>query len=153
MQLYAIDLESKALMRLSNSQETELMHSFSPDGKHILFNRSRNRNVVLKDIWIMDSDGGNPRLLATPPNNDEFIYPRFSPDGRRIAFQRFDLSVRVWDIWIMNVDGGAQTRLTSAGGSNPTWSPDGKRIAFTSQRRTGNTEIYVMDVSPTVGLQ
>ena len=153
MQLYAIDLESKALMRLSNSQEKELLHSFSPDGKHILFNRSRKRNVVLKDIWIMDSDGGNPRLLATPPNNDEFIYPRFSPDGRRIAFQRFDLSVRVWDIWIMNVDGGAQTRLTFSGGSAPSWSPDGKRIAFTSQRRTGNTEIYVMDVSPTAGLQ
>jgi Tol biopolymer transport system component len=153
MQLYAIDLESKALMRLSNSQEKEMLHSFSPDGKHILFNRSRNRNVVLKDIWVMDSDGGNPRLLAAPPNNDEFIYPRFSPDGRQIAFQRFDLSVRVWDIWIMNADGGAQTRLTFAGGGWPSWSPDGKRIAFFSQRRTGNSEIYVMDVSPTAGLQ
>jgi Tol biopolymer transport system component len=52
----------------------------------------------------------------------------------------------------MNMDGGAQTRLTFAGGA-PSWSPDGKRIAFTSQRRTGNTEIYVMDVSPNAGLQ
>jgi dipeptidyl aminopeptidase/acylaminoacyl peptidase len=92
-------------------------------------------------------------LVATPPNNDEFINPRFSPDGRRIAFQRFDVSVRVWDIWIMNADGGAQSRLTFAGGGSPSWSPDGKRIAFYSQRRTGNSEIYVMDVSPTAGLQ
>jgi eukaryotic-like serine/threonine-protein kinase len=153
-QLYAIDLESRSMARLSNSQENELLHSFSPDGKHILFNRSGNRRTeVLKDIWVMDSDGSNPRLVATPPNDDEFIYPRFSPDGCRIAFQRFDVSVRVWDVWIMNADGSAQTRLTYVGGGFPSWSPDGKRIAFHSQRRAGNTEIYVMDVSPTAGLQ
>jgi TolB protein len=101
----------------------------------------------------MDSDGSNPRLVATPPGNDEFVNPRFSPDGRRIAYQRFDLSARVWDIWIMNADGGAQTRLTFAGGFGSSWAPDGKRIAFHSQRRTGNSEIYVMAVSPTAGLQ
>jgi Tol biopolymer transport system component len=63
------------------------------------------------------------------------------------------LSVRMWDIWIMNADVGNQTRLTFAGGSSPNWPPDGKRIAFASQRRTGNTEINVMDASPTAGLQ
>ena len=101
----------------------------------------------------MNSDGSNPRLVAAAPGGDEFVIPRFSPDGRRIAFQRLDAHERVNDIWIMNADGGAQTRLTFAGGSWPSWAPDGKRIAFASQRRTGNTEIYVMDVSPTAGLQ
>jgi TolB protein len=101
----------------------------------------------------MDSNGGDPRIVAAAPGADEFTNPCFSPDGRRIAFQRFDIGVRVWDIWIMSADGGAQTRLTFAGGRSPTWSPDGKRIAFTSKRRTGNAEIYVMDVSPTAGLQ
>jgi TolB protein len=151
-QLYAIDLESKAMARLSNSQEHELQHSFSPDGKQIVFTRSRARGVQ-RDIWVMSSDGSTPRLVAAAPGNDEFNNPRFSPDGRRIAFQRFDISVRIWDTWIMNADGGTQTRLTFAGGSYPTWAPDGKRIAFFSQRRTGNSEIYVMDVSPTAGLQ
>ena len=99
----------------------------------------------------MDSDGANPRLVAAAPGSEEFIEPRFSPDGRRIAFQR--LQSRQWDIWVMNRDGGAQTRLTLDGGACPNWAPDGRRIAFKSQRRTGNTEIYVMDVSSTAGLQ
>jgi eukaryotic-like serine/threonine-protein kinase len=151
-QLYAIDLESRAMARLSNSQEHEFQHSFSPDGKQIVFTRSRARGAQ-KDVWVMNSDGGNPRLVAAAPGADEFAIPRFSPDGRRIAFQRLDVSGRAWDLWIMNADGGAQTRLTFAGGGWPSWSPDGKRIAFRSQRRTGNMEIYVMDVSPTAGLQ
>ncbi|HEU0173960.1 MAG TPA: protein kinase [Blastocatellia bacterium] len=151
-QLYAIDLESRAIARLSDSQEHEWQNSFSPDGKRIVFSRSRARGV-LRDIWAMDSNGGDSRIVAAAPGADEFTNPCFSPDGRRIAFQRFDIGVRVWDIWIMSADGGAQTRLTFAGGRSPTWSPDGKRIAFTSKRRTGNAEIYVMDVSPTAGLQ
>ena len=151
-QLYAIDLESRATVRLSDSQEHEWQNSFSPDGKRIVFSRSRARGV-LRDIWVMDANGGDPRLVAAAPGADEFTSPCFSPDSRRIAFQRFDISVRVWDIWIMNSDGGAQTRLTFAGGRSPNWSPDGKRIAFTSKRRTGNAEIYVMDVSPNAGLQ
>jgi eukaryotic-like serine/threonine-protein kinase len=149
-QLYAIDLESRAIARLSNSQEHEYQHSFSPDGKQIIFTRSRGRGVQ-RDIWVMDSDGANPRLVAAAPGSEEFIEPRFSPDGRRIAFQR--LQSRQWDIWVMNLDGGAQTRLTFDGGACPNWAPDGRRIAFESQRRTGNTEIYVMDVSSTAGLQ
>jgi eukaryotic-like serine/threonine-protein kinase len=150
--LYAIDLESRVIARLTDSQENDCYNSFSHDGRQILFSRSRGRGVQ-RDIWVMDADGCNPRLLAAPPGADEFTNPCFSPDGRRIAFQRFDISVRVWDVWVMNAAGGAQTRLTFAGGRSPTWSPDGKRIAFMSLRRTGNTEIYVMDVSPAAGLQ
>jgi Tol biopolymer transport system component/serine/threonine protein kinase len=149
-QLYAIDLESRAMARLSNSQEHEFQHSFSPDGKQIVFTRSRDRGVQ-QDIWVMNSDGSNPRLVATAPGADEFAIPSFSPDGRRIAFQRRQNGQ--WDIWVMKPDGGGQTRLTFAAGGWPNWAPDGKRIAFMSQRRTGNAEIYVMDVSPTAGLQ
>jgi Tol biopolymer transport system component len=88
----------------------------------------------------MSSDGSKPRLVAAAPGADEFAIPRFSPDRRRIAFQRFDASVRVLDIWIMNADGGTQTRLTFAGGGWPSWSHDGKRITFFSQRRAGNSD-------------
>jgi Tol biopolymer transport system component len=107
---------------------------------------------VQRDIWVMDVDGGKSRLLAAAPGNDEFVNPRFSPDGQRIAFQRFQIPKRQWDIWVMRADGCCQTRLTFDGGGFPSWSPDGKRIAFSSKRRTGNAEIYVMDVAPSADL-
>lgn len=151
LQLYAINPDGSGLRRLSNSQENEHGHSFSPDGKRIIFTRSRiSAGVnVQRDVWVMDADGGNPRLLAAAPGNDEFYSPRFSPDGQRIAFHN---QKRQWDIWVMRADGCCQTRLTFDGGGLPSWSPDGKRIAFWSRARTGNAEIYVMDVSPSAGL-
>jgi hypothetical protein len=49
-----------------------------------------------------------------------------------------------FEIYVMNPDGSGQTRLTTAGGSDPSWSPDGTKIVF-STGRDGNGEIYVMN--------
>jgi Tol biopolymer transport system component len=146
IQIYAMNADGSGVTRISNSSEYEWQHDWSPDGKQIVFTRSRNRSVQ-QDIWLMDADGGNPRLIAAAPGNDEFLFPRFSPDGRRIAFHRRAASPVQADVWVMNADGSGQTRLTHLSGGHPAWSPDGKQIVFYSLRRTGNSEIYVMDVA------
>jgi TolB protein len=146
IQLYVMNADGSGVARISDSPESEAQADWSPDGKQIVFTRSRNRSVQ-RDIWIMNSDGSNPRLIAAAPGADEFLYPRFSPDGQRIAFQRRVASPLNADIWVMNADGGGQTRLTHRGGGLPTWSSDGKKIAFYARKRDGNSEIYVMDVA------
>jgi len=52
----------------------------------------------------------------------------WSPDDKKIAF----VSDRdgSQEIYVMNADGSNASRLTDAGGIQPTWSPDGARIAF-----------------------
>lgn len=145
-QLYVMNADGSGLVRISNSPEHEWQHDWSPDGKQIVFARSRNRGYT-RDIWMMNADGGNPRLIAASPGTDEFLFPRFSPDGQRIAFQRRVASPLQADIWVMNSDGSGQTRLTHRAGGWPTWSPDGKKIAFFARKREGNSEIYVMDVA------
>jgi len=58
--------------------------------------------------------------------------PRFSPDGRRLAFSR---SIRgQQDIWVLDLDRGAASRLTALPGINdtPVWTPDGLSIIFRS---------------------
>ena len=60
----------------------------------------------------------------------QYSSPRFSPDGRHIAFTLF--GARETNIWVYDVTARtAPRRLTFAGdGFDPVWTPDGKRIVF-----------------------
>ena len=62
-----------------------------------------------------------------------YTYPRFSPDGSRIAF---DIRDQENDIWIWNVSRGGLTRFTFDPGfdQQPLWTVDGRRIIFGSSR-------------------
>ena len=67
------------------------------------------------------------------------IAPRFSPDGKRIAFARSGVGILT-----MNVDGTGVRRLTTNGrDSFPAWSPDGRQIAFVRPYKAAWT-VYLM---------
>jgi len=70
-----------------------------------------------------------------------YLYPRFSPDGRRVAVAISEGSNR--DLWVLDLARDALTRLTFEGGLNtyPAWSPEGKRIVFRSTR-AGSMNLY-----------
>jgi Tol biopolymer transport system component len=70
-------------------------------------------------LYVVNADGSGLRLVA----RDASIAaaPAWSPDGRKIAFQRDGIHV-------VNADGSGLQRLTSGG--RPSWSPDGQKIAF-----------------------
>ncbi|HYI64637.1 MAG TPA: amidohydrolase family protein [Allosphingosinicella sp.] len=115
----------------------------SPDGRTIAFD-------LLGDIYTMPIAGGRPTRISSGLAFD--MQPRFSPDGRMIAFT----SDRGGgdNIWVMNADGSgarAITRETFRLLNAPAWSPDGQYIAarkhFTTQRSLGTGEIWVYHVS------
>jgi eukaryotic-like serine/threonine-protein kinase len=57
-----------------------------------------------------------------------FVNSRFSPDGRRIAYQT---AGREWRVWIYDLMRGITSRLTGEGRStNVAWTPDGKNLVF-----------------------
>ena len=89
----------------------------------------------LGDIWIANDDGSNPTRLTV--NTAREIYPRFSPDGRWIAFSsnRFGNN----DVFVVSVQGGTPRQLTFFSGGDDVvgWSRDGQRVLFRSSHGDG----------------
>ena len=81
-----------------------------------------------RSIFSLDG-AGKPQPLQSDPGL--YGFPRFSPDGKRLAFILEDGQGR-GDIWIRDLERGITSRLTSMPGRSecPVWTPDGKNIIF-----------------------
>jgi serine/threonine-protein kinase len=73
---------------------------------------------------------GKTQLLHAPLG--VYLSPRFSPDGKRLAFSM--VSGQGEDIWVKDLDRDTPSRLSFLPGQNrwPVWTPDGKNIVFQS---------------------
>ncbi len=82
---------------------------------------------------VLANRQGRLEVLALPP--ERYRNPKFSPDGRRLAFDIDRGSPVTGDVWTYDLAGRTLTRLTFDSSSfAPEWAPDGRRIAFTRRR-------------------
>jgi Tol biopolymer transport system component len=97
-------------------------------------------------IYSIHPDGSDRRQLTSDTRSHS---PRWSPDGRLIAFHR------AGDIWVMQADGSAAHRVTSGAANdiNPSWSPDGGRLVFSrsSDGTLAGRSLYVVSAAGGAG--
>jgi dipeptidyl aminopeptidase/acylaminoacyl peptidase len=133
------DYSARELLSYNTDDGQELSSlTFSPDGTIMAFVRggSANRQGEIpnpvsnpagakQEIYLLPFGSSNPILVGEGSN------PKFSPEGRRIAF------IRKGQVWLVNAGGvSAANQLFSIRGSagSLAWSPDGTQLAFISNR-------------------
>jgi len=121
------------------SQGTWMNVDISPDGKTLVFD-------LLGDIYTLPIEGGEATALMTDIAWQ--MQPRFSPDGKHIAFTSDEDGGD--NLWIMKTDGSDGKAVTSETFrllNSPAWSPDSNYLVgrkhFTGSRSLGAGEVWL----------
>ncbi|MEJ7758273.1 MAG: amidohydrolase family protein [Gemmatimonadaceae bacterium] len=131
------------------SQGTWMSLDVSPDGKTIVFD-------LVGDIYSMPVTGGAATLMLGGAAYE--MQPRFSPNGRRIAFASDRDGIT--NAWTMDVNGKDLRQVSKDKErevSNPAWTPDGQYLVnrkhFRNTRSLGAGEMWLYHASGGNGLK
>jgi eukaryotic-like serine/threonine-protein kinase len=127
---------SGSLERLTTSDNTQTANSWSPDGQLLAFNQIIPTTGI--EIWVlrMGDRKAQPFLRAA------FLQsaPRFSPDGRWLAYVSDESGHR--EIYVQPYPGpGGKWQISTEGGTEPVWNPNGRELFYRSGDKMMAVEI------------
>jgi dipeptidyl aminopeptidase/acylaminoacyl peptidase len=136
-ELLAQDQQEKRLRTFVDSIEQPVLSDpqLSPDGTQVAFVIDRadwKANRRISHIFRINTDGTGQVQLTSGERGEQS--PRWSPDGKSIAFTARRDPDTANQIYLLNPGGGEARRLTNhpASTGNLSWAPDGKSIYFTA---------------------
>lgn len=148
--------EDGELTKLTPFDDAESYNGrWSPDGKKIVFQTGKGAYSGTASLYIMDSDGSNPRPVKEIKLGSGHTIPLFgsnpawSPDGKKIVYDDCDCEAGGnSDVFIVNLETKQVINLTNnpAFDATPIWSPDGSKIIFLSNRNNVSG-LYMMNAN------
>jgi serine/threonine-protein kinase len=111
--------------RLTTSDSLQLPGSWSPDGNVLAF--MEQHPSTGRDIWLLPRNGERVAFLNSEADESA---PRFSPDGRWVAYVSNESGQA--EVYVRSVNGRLSTRVSSQGGSEPVWGLDGGTLYYRS---------------------
>ena len=136
-EIYAMNTDGTDPVRLTNNMNNDKAPVWSHGTATIAFHS--NRRIGRPEIFLMDADGSNQRLLASRGTAGA-SFASFNHDGSKLCFAS---QTAPQEVWTVNIDGTGMSNITNhtASDTRCDWSPKNDLIAFVSDR-DGNQEIY-----------
>jgi len=145
--LYSMDTKGNDIQKIYQDRYLWIAYpDWSPNEKNIVASAIRKCDETsiscTYDIYVMNADGTD--LARFMNSNTSYWVPRWSPDGRKIAYASDEDGDS--EVYVMDKDGSNIEKLTNNSGFDgyPNWSPDGKKILFVSDR-DGDWNLYLMN--------
>ena len=163
--------DGKEIFAIGTSRRAELFRfdahtsQFAPflsgiSAEHVAFSRDGQWVTYISypegTLWRCKVDGSERIQLTFPPL--QVVLPRWSPDGKQIAFNAM-LPGKSWNIYLISRDGGTAQRILPSEQfqMDANWSPDGQTLLFGGYRggalradggslRIRNAPIYTIDL-------
>ncbi|MFN2564400.1 MAG: amidohydrolase family protein [Gemmatimonadaceae bacterium] len=113
--LYTMPIAGGRATRLTSGMAYDVQPRFSPDGKRVVFVSDRSGG---DNLWIMSLDGKDTTQV-TKGNNNLYVSPEWTPDGKYIVASRSGGLGGAAKLWIFHTEGGTGQTLVPVTGPTP----------------------------------
>jgi Tol biopolymer transport system component len=150
--VFVMRADGTGVTMLTDSKGLSGEPAWSPDGASIAIEADRGDPAHEEGIYVMDANGGNLRRVTAPAAGFGDGKPRFSPNGKQLAFTRYrgkDEAEKA-AVFTVSLDGTHLRQLTTFAihADDLDWSPDGRHIVFDGYPNpNAYGDIYSVDVS------
>ena len=140
-EIHIAHLDGTERFQVTNNRTINLLPSWTPDGRAIIYTSYKDRNPGLYHFELFSG-----KEMKWSPPSGRYIGGQMSPDGQYVA-ATLELAGDT-SLSLLDSKGKIIRRLTSDPGLevSPSWSPDGKQIVFVSDR-SGSPQLYILDVA------
>lgn len=149
-QIWIMNDDGTELKQLTTSEEDKLYPVFSPKGDKVIFISVKNNEAFICEI---ETSGKGESIVITKCGNvgeNTILSPiSFSPEGKFIAYVKFDFEYKNENIFVLNLQNKEEKQITKNGfiGSGLSWSFNGKDLAYIAPASGGKGySLYIINL-------
>ncbi|WP_137286775.1 S9 family peptidase [Halorussus salinisoli] len=148
-QLFRLDPEDGSIDQLTDDPDAiHLWGGWHPDGENIVFAANR-RDRSRFDVYVMDADGGDPRLTSESDEDGFLSVEGWSPSGDSLVVQKSRASSDD-DLFVVDAETGERRHVTPHSGHvryhHPAFGPDGDALYCVSDANADTPELVRIDL-------